>query len=225
MCVQNLYNLARREDDALVDLTAQQGIAFVPYFPLGGFSPLQSDELSKVAGELGATPMSVALAWLLQRSPNILLIPGTSSVEHLRENVAGAALTLPADALAELDAIGGSARATVRTPWSRCTRPDLCTVTSGCARWERGGLSRRRTGAARRASAPSASGRSSVAGGDLVEQEAAALQDAGQLGARARRAARPARRRRWRRPATLRSSPRTPGRGPRRGEVPDGDGR
>jgi aryl-alcohol dehydrogenase-like predicted oxidoreductase len=107
VCVQNLYNIARRQDDALVDLTAQQGIAFVPYFPLGGFSPLQSDELSKVAGELGTTPMSVALAWLLQRSPNMLLIPGTSSVEHLRENVAGAALELPADALAELDAIGG----------------------------------------------------------------------------------------------------------------------
>ncbi|MCO1656826.1 aldo/keto reductase family oxidoreductase [Pseudonocardia humida] len=106
VCVQNLYNIARREDDALVDLTAAQGIAFVPYFPLGGFSPLQSDALHKVAGELGATPMAVALAWLLQRSPNMLLIPGTSSVEHLRENVAGAALDLPADALAELDAIG-----------------------------------------------------------------------------------------------------------------------
>jgi aryl-alcohol dehydrogenase-like predicted oxidoreductase len=106
VCVQNLYNLARRQDDALVDLTAQQGIAFVPYFPLGGFSPLQSDALDKVAAELGATPMSVALAWLLQRSPNILLIPGTSSVAHLRENVAGAGLELPAAAVAELDAIG-----------------------------------------------------------------------------------------------------------------------
>jgi pyridoxine 4-dehydrogenase len=106
VCVQNLYNIARRQDDALVDLTAQQGIAFVPYFPLGGFSPLQSDELDEVAGELGATPMSVALAWLLQRSPNMLLIPGTSSVEHLRENVAGAGLELPAAAVAELDAIG-----------------------------------------------------------------------------------------------------------------------
>ena len=106
-CVQNLYNLARRDDDMLVDLTADQGVAFVPYFPLGGFSPLQSDELHTVAERLDATPMAVALAWLLQRSPNILLIPGTSSVEHLRENVAGAGLELPADALAELDAIGG----------------------------------------------------------------------------------------------------------------------
>jgi pyridoxine 4-dehydrogenase len=107
VCVQNLYNIARREDDALVDLTAQQGIAYVPYFPLGGFSPLQSDALESVAKRLDATPMSVALAWLLQRSPNILLIPGTSSVDHLRENVAGAGLELPEDAIAELDAIGG----------------------------------------------------------------------------------------------------------------------
>jgi pyridoxine 4-dehydrogenase len=106
VCVQNLYNIARRDDDALVELTAEQGIAFVPYFPLGGFSPLQSDELHAVAERLGATPLAVALAWLLQRSPNMLLIPGTSSVDHLRENVAGAALELPADALAELDAIG-----------------------------------------------------------------------------------------------------------------------
>ncbi|MHA6621020.1 oxidoreductase [Pseudonocardia sp. DLS-67] len=104
--VQNLYNLARRDDDDLVDLTSEQDIAFVPYFPLGGFSPLQSDALESVAGRLDATPMTVALAWLLQRSPNILLIPGTSSVAHLRENVAGAALELPADAIAELDAIG-----------------------------------------------------------------------------------------------------------------------
>ncbi|HEX4356595.1 MAG TPA: oxidoreductase [Pseudonocardia sp.] len=106
VCVQNLYNIAHREDDALVDLTAAQGIAFVPYFPLGGFSPLQADELHKVADRLGATPLAVALAWLLHRAPNILLIPGTSSVAHLRANVAGAALDLPADALAELDAIG-----------------------------------------------------------------------------------------------------------------------
>jgi aryl-alcohol dehydrogenase-like predicted oxidoreductase len=90
-----------------VDLTARQGIAYVPYFPLGGFSPLQSDALESVAKQLEATPMTVALAWLLQRSPNMLLIPGTSSVEHLRENVAGAGLELPADAVAELDAIGG----------------------------------------------------------------------------------------------------------------------
>ena len=106
VCVQNLYNIARREDDDFVDDTARQGIAFVPYFPLGGFSPLQSQALDGVAERLGVTPMAVALAWLLQRSPNILLIPGTSSVEHLRENVAAASLELPADALAELDAIG-----------------------------------------------------------------------------------------------------------------------
>jgi pyridoxine 4-dehydrogenase len=107
VCVQNLYNLARRDDDALIDSLAAQGIAYVPYFPLGGFSPLQSDALEGVAKRLDATPMAVALAWLLQRSPNVLLIPGTSSVAHLRENVAGAGLELPADALAELDAIGG----------------------------------------------------------------------------------------------------------------------
>lgn len=105
-CVQNFYNIAHRVDDELVDSLAEQGIAYVPYFPLGGFSPLQSDALNAVAARLGATPMSVALAWLLQRSPNILLIPGTSSVEHLRENIAGAALQLPADAVAELDGIG-----------------------------------------------------------------------------------------------------------------------
>jgi aryl-alcohol dehydrogenase-like predicted oxidoreductase len=107
VCVQNLYNIARRGDDDLIELTARQGIAFVPYFPLGGFSPLQSEELHAVAARLDATPMSVALAWLLHRSPNMLLIPGTSSVAHLRENVAGAGLALPADAVAELDAIGG----------------------------------------------------------------------------------------------------------------------
>ena len=106
VCVQNFYNIAHRVDDDLVDLTADQGIAFVPYFPLGGFSPLQSAALDAVAGRLGATPMAVALAWLLQRSPNMLLIPGTSSVAHLRENVAGAGLELPADAVAEMDAIG-----------------------------------------------------------------------------------------------------------------------
>jgi pyridoxine 4-dehydrogenase len=106
VCVQNRYNIARRGDDALVDATARQGIAFVPYFPLGGFSPLQSDALQSVADRLGATPLAVALAWLLHRSPNILLIPGTSSVAHLRENVAAAGLKLPDDAIAELDAIG-----------------------------------------------------------------------------------------------------------------------
>jgi pyridoxine 4-dehydrogenase len=104
--VQNMYNLAHRTDDALLDSLAAAGIAYVPFFPLGGFSPLQSAALSAVAARLGATPMSVALAWLLQRSPNVLLIPGTSSVAHLRENVAGAGLQLsPAD-VAELDAIG-----------------------------------------------------------------------------------------------------------------------
>ncbi|MFE6176889.1 oxidoreductase [Streptomyces sp. NPDC056464] len=106
VCVQNFYNLANRQDDALVDSTARQGIAYVPYWPLGGMSPLQSDTLRKVATRLDGTPMSVALAWLLQRSPNLLLIPGTSSTEHLRENIAGAALDLPADAVAELDALG-----------------------------------------------------------------------------------------------------------------------
>jgi len=104
--VQNLYNLAHRQDDPLVDALAAQGIAYVPFFPLGGFDPLQAAELDGVAGRLSATPMAVALAWLLHRSPNVLLIPGTSSVAHLRENVAAAALDLPADTLAELDTIG-----------------------------------------------------------------------------------------------------------------------
>lgn len=107
VCVQNFYNIANRRDDALIDFLAEQGIAYVPYFPLGGFSPLQSDTLSSVAARLGTTPMAVALAWLLQRSPNILLIPGTSSVEHLRENVAGAGLELPEDALQELNGLAG----------------------------------------------------------------------------------------------------------------------
>jgi len=107
VCVQNFYNIANRQDDALIDSLAAQGIAYVPYFPLGGFSPLQSDTLSAVAERLNATPMAVALAWLLQRSPNILLIPGTSSVAHLQENVTGAGLHLPEDAVAELNAIAG----------------------------------------------------------------------------------------------------------------------
>ena len=107
VCVQNFYNIANRQDDSLIDSLAEQGIAYVPYFPLGGFSPLQSDTLSRVAARLKANPMGVALAWLLQRSPNILLIPGTSSVEHLRENVAGAGLQLPDDAIKELNEIGG----------------------------------------------------------------------------------------------------------------------
>ncbi|MGP3919867.1 aldo/keto reductase family oxidoreductase [Nonomuraea sp. 10N515B] len=106
VCVQNMYNLARRQDDELIDELAGQGIAYVPFFPLGGFSPLQSSALTAVAFRLDATPMSVALAWLLQRSPNILLIPGTSSVAHLRENVAGAGFSLSEEDLAELDKIG-----------------------------------------------------------------------------------------------------------------------
>ena len=103
--MQNFYNIANRSDDDLIDFLADEGIAYVPYFPLGGFNPLQSDALESVAQRLDATPMSVALAWLLGRSPNVLLIPGTSSVAHLRENVAGAGLTIPEDALAELDGI------------------------------------------------------------------------------------------------------------------------
>ena len=105
VCVQNHYNLAHRGDDGLIDALAADGIAYVPFFPLGGFSPLQSATLSEVASRLQATPMQVALAWLLQRAPNILLIPGTSSVAHLRENIAAASLVLPADAIAALDGI------------------------------------------------------------------------------------------------------------------------
>lgn len=108
VCVQNAYNLAHRTDDALVDDLAAAGIAYVPFFPLGGFSPLQSTTLSGVAERLGATPMQVALAWLLRRAPNILLIPGTSSVAHLRENLAAADLTLPDAAMAELGRIAPS---------------------------------------------------------------------------------------------------------------------
>ncbi|MET8088215.1 oxidoreductase [Micromonospora sp. NPDC005237] len=120
VCVQNFYNLANRHDDELVDGTARQGVAFVPYFPLGGFSRLQSDVLERVAEGLGSTPMSVALAWLLHRSPNILLIPGTSSVAHLRENIAGAALDLPADALAALDAVRVIRAVPSTYPMDRC---------------------------------------------------------------------------------------------------------
>ncbi|TIQ30587.1 MAG: aldo/keto reductase family oxidoreductase [Mesorhizobium sp.] len=108
VCVQNQYNLAHRQDDALIDELARDGIAYVPFFPLGGFSPLQSSTLSGVAERLGATPMQVALAWLLRRSPNILLIPGTSSVEHLQENLAAAELELSVEVLRELD---GAAKA------------------------------------------------------------------------------------------------------------------
>ena len=110
VCVQNQYNLAHRDDDALIDTLAEAGIAYVPFFPLGGFTPLQSAALSGVATALGRTPMQVALAWLLRRSPNILLIPGTSSVAHLRENLAAADLTLPQAALAKLDRIGTGSR-------------------------------------------------------------------------------------------------------------------
>jgi len=106
VCVQNFYNVAQRTDDEFVDALAAQGIAYVPYFPLGGFSPLQSTKLNEAAASLGATPMQVALAWLLRRSPNVLLIPGTSSVEHLRENLTAATLELPDEVLATLDSIG-----------------------------------------------------------------------------------------------------------------------
>ena len=106
VCVQNQYNLAHRDDDAMIDALAADGIAYVPFFPLGGFNPLQSQTLSEVAARMDATPMQVALAWLLRRSPNILLIPGTSSVAHLRENLAAAALALPDQEVAALDSIG-----------------------------------------------------------------------------------------------------------------------
>ncbi len=105
VCVQNHYNLAHRADDALIDDLAHAGIAYVPFFPLGGFTPLQSTALSEVAAEMGATPMQTALAWLLRRSPNILLIPGTSSVDHLRENLAAASVALSAAAITTLDTI------------------------------------------------------------------------------------------------------------------------
>jgi aryl-alcohol dehydrogenase-like predicted oxidoreductase len=109
VCVQNFYNVAQRSDDEFVDLLAAHGIAYVPYFPLGGFSPLQSSKLNEVAASLDATPMQVALAWLLHRSPNILLIPGTSSVQHLRENLKSATLDLPDNALGDLNSIGAAA--------------------------------------------------------------------------------------------------------------------
>jgi pyridoxine 4-dehydrogenase len=109
VCVQNFYNLAQRTDDEFVDVLAAQGIAYVPYFPLGGFSPLQSSSLNEVAALLDATPMQVALAWLLRRSSNMLLIPGTSSVQHLRENLKATTLELPDEALAKLDGIGAAA--------------------------------------------------------------------------------------------------------------------
>jgi aryl-alcohol dehydrogenase-like predicted oxidoreductase len=105
--VQNFYNVAQRNDDGFVDDLARHGIAYVPFFPLGGFTPLQSSVLDAAAASLGATPMQVALAWLLQRSPNITLIPGTSSIEHLRENLNAAKLQLPSLVIGNLDAIGG----------------------------------------------------------------------------------------------------------------------
>jgi pyridoxine 4-dehydrogenase len=105
VCVQNFYNIANRKDDGLIDSLSGQGIAYVPYFPLGGFSPLQSETLESVSARLQSTPFSVALAWLLQRAPNILLIPGTSSVAHLRDNVTGAALRIPENELAKLNAV------------------------------------------------------------------------------------------------------------------------
>jgi pyridoxine 4-dehydrogenase len=108
VCVQNMYNLAQRNDDALIDDLASDGIAYVPFFPLGGFSPLQSAALSEVAERLEATPMQVALAWLLRRSPNILLIPGTSSIQHLRENLKAATLEIPTQVLADLNSISGA---------------------------------------------------------------------------------------------------------------------
>ena len=111
VCIQNFYNVANRSDDAFIDALAQQGIAYVPFFPLGGFTPLQSSVLDRVAASMQASPMQVALAWLLQRSPNILLIPGTSSINHLRENLTAAALELPSDLVAELNAIAENARA------------------------------------------------------------------------------------------------------------------
>ena len=107
VCVQNAYNIAQRGDDALIDELSAAGIAYVPFFPLGGFSPLQSSALDQVAANIGASPMQVALAWLLQRAPNVLLIPGTSSVAHLHENLAAAELQLSAEAIAKLDAIAG----------------------------------------------------------------------------------------------------------------------
>lgn len=110
-CVQNHYNLVHREDDALIDTLAAQGVAYVPFFPLGGFSPVQSDALTAIAGRMAVTPMQLALAWLLRRSPNILLIPGTSSVAHLRENLAVAEIALDDTTYAELDAIGAPAPA------------------------------------------------------------------------------------------------------------------
>ena len=116
VCIQNLYNVAHRSDDRFIDDLASQGIAYVPFFPLGGFTPLQSSALDAAAASLNATPMQVAVAWLLQRSPNILLIPGTSSLDHLRENLKAATLQIPFDVLADLNAIGGGLHFEVSSP-------------------------------------------------------------------------------------------------------------
>jgi len=114
VCIQNLYNVAHRNDDAFIDELATQGIAYVPFFPLGGFTPLQSSKLNSAAASLQATPMQIALAWLLQRSSNILLIPGTSSLDHLRENLQAATIEIPPEVFAELDSIGGSYATSVK---------------------------------------------------------------------------------------------------------------
>ena len=110
MCVQNFFNIAQRDDDAFVDELATHGVAYVPFFPLGGFTPLQSSELDAVAASARATPMQIALAWLLHRAPNILLIPGTSSVKHLRENLQAAALQLSPETIAKLDSIAAASK-------------------------------------------------------------------------------------------------------------------
>jgi pyridoxine 4-dehydrogenase len=108
VCVQNLYNVAQRNDDGIIDHLAKQGIAYVPFFPLGGFTPLQSSELDAAAASIGSTPMQLALAWLLHRSPNILLIPGTSSIQHLRENLKAATLQVPREVIVNLDSIAAA---------------------------------------------------------------------------------------------------------------------
>jgi aryl-alcohol dehydrogenase-like predicted oxidoreductase len=112
VCVQNFYNVAQRQDDGFIEQLAGQGIAYVPFFPLGGFTPLQSSTLDQAAAALGVTPMQVALAWLLHRSSNILLIPGTSSIAHLRENLKAATLSIPAGIMTDLDSIGTAAAST-----------------------------------------------------------------------------------------------------------------
>src|SRR5262249_32731683 len=122
VCIQNFYNVVHRNDDGFIDDLARQKIAYVPFFPLGGFNPLQSASLDSVAESLGVTPMQVALAWLLQRSPNVLLIPGTSSVQHLLENLAAAELSLPADSLARLDAIAAESEQTTKSNENSCYR-------------------------------------------------------------------------------------------------------